>query len=181
VELARVAEAGLTMLEEASRPIQDARTRGRVLTEQAPVHAFTCGGTHLVYALLTAALSGYLKAQRERLRQQMDLVVFRLRADPDLASRFYQALEAKTPGTGWYLLDAHLKFAGHAIECLNLAQRHKLYEPPAAAKAEGLRLLETAVARLRTLDLGPVRTKSHTLYQQLVGDVCHVLHRHHLA
>src|SRR5262249_25495311 len=45
VELARVVDAGLDALEQASQPIQAARDRNVRLDRQAPVHGFTCGGT----------------------------------------------------------------------------------------------------------------------------------------
>jgi hypothetical protein len=184
VELATVVGAGLDALEEASGPIKAARDRNARLEQQAPIHGFTCGGTHLLYGLLTASQAQYAKDGRERLRGQMDLLVFRLRADPDLAGRFYQAQANKVPGTAWYLLDANIKFLGHALECLNFARRHHLYEASEAMKpqlTEGLRVLTAAVARLRTLDLAPVRANNPVLYQQLVGDVCHAYHGLRLA
>jgi hypothetical protein len=184
VRLAAVAQAGLAALEAASRPIQEARDRNARLDRQAPIHGFTCGGTHLLYSLLAALQAGYGKETRQRLRDQMDLLIYRLHADPDLAGRFYQAQATKVPGTAWYLLDTNLKFLGHALECLNFARRHRLYEVPTDLQSkvtDGLALLTAGVARLRTLELTPVRTNNPVLYQQLVGDVCHAYHSLRLA
>ena len=122
VELARVVEAGFEAMEQASRPIQDARDRGAALERLAPVHAFTCGGTHLLYGLLAATQAAYTGSDhRERLRRQMDLLVYRLWADVDLMGRFYQPKLATIPQAKWFLLDARIKFVGHAFECLRLA------------------------------------------------------------
>ena len=91
IELARFVEAGFEALEEASRPVQEASDRGARLERLAPVHGFTCGGTHLLYGLLVATQSGYTGSNhRQRVRRQMDLIVYRLWADLDLMNRFYQ-------------------------------------------------------------------------------------------
>lgn len=180
VVLGDVVEAALTALEEGSRPLEEARRRGVPPERQAPVHAFTCGGTHLVYSVLTAAHTGHARpAQRERLRQVMDLLVYRLWADRYLLGRFYGPKLASVPAASWFLLDAQVKFVGHAFECLGFARRHGLYEVPAGEAhrvEEAWAVLGADLARLRQLDLGPVRAQVPELYQQIVGDVCHAHH-----
>lgn len=180
VDLGRVVEAGLETMEQASRPIGEARERGVVPERQAPVHAFTCGGTHLLYSLLAAARAGYLGAEgRRRLGHQMDLLVYRLTTDVQMIERFYGPRMTKTPGMGWYQLDARLKFVGHALECLGLARRHGLYTVPAAEAHrydEARAVLDADLRQLRERDLEPVRKNIGELYSQLVGDTCHAHH-----
>jgi hypothetical protein len=180
IDLGRVAAAGLDALEEASRPMEAARARGVVPEQQAPIHHFTCGGTHLLYSLLVAAHTGHLPAsERKRVQRQMDLLVYRLAADVQMIDRFYTPQLDKVAGTGFYLLDARIKFVGHAFECLGLSKRHGLYAVPAREAArvrEAGGGLDADIHQLAGLDLEPVRTNIHDLYQQLVGDVCHARH-----
>jgi hypothetical protein len=180
IELPAVAAAGLKALEEASRPLEDARDRGVVPERQAPIHAYTCGGTHLLYSLLVAAHTGHLATEgRRRLGRQLDLLVYRLSAEPQLIERFYRPRLDTVPGTGWYVLDARIKFIGHAFECLGYARRHGLYALPAGDAGrydEARRLLDGEVRQLGQLGLEPVRKHDAELYQQLVGDVCHAHH-----
>ena len=177
IELARVVQEGFETMEQTSRPVQEARDKGIPLEERAPIHAFTCGGTHLLYSLLAASNAGYRVPQyRERLDRLMDLLVYRLRADMELLDRFYQPKLSTVPGTGWFLLDAQIKFIGHAFECLGYAQRHELYTVPAREAhryEEAATVLDRGLAQLLKLDLKPVRAGAAALYQQLVGDVCH--------
>ena len=180
VDLAKVVEAGFEAMEQASQPIQDARDRGLPLARQAPVHAFTCGGTHLLYALLAATQAGYTASgHRDRVRRQMDLLVYRLWADVDLMDRFYQPKLAASPQARWFLLDARLKFVGHVFECLRFAERHLLYAIPpdqAPRRDRARAALDADISTLGEADLASVKAETAELYQQLVGDVCHAHH-----
>jgi hypothetical protein len=177
VELARVVQAGFETMEGASRPIQEARDKGVPLEERAPVHAFTCGGTHLLYSLLVATDAGYrVPRHRDRIARLLDLLAYRLQADLELLDRFYGPKLSTVPGTGWYLLDARIKFVGHAFECLGYAERHGLHAIAArdAHRYDGAAAaLDRGLAQLLQLDMNPVRAAHPELYRQLVGDVCH--------
>lgn len=177
VDLARVVQVGFETMERASRPIQEARDAGLPPEERAPIHAFTCGGTHLLYSLLAATSAGYrVPRHRERLDRLMDLLVYRLRADLHLLDRFYGPKLSTIPGTGWFLLDGQIKFIGHAFECLGYAERHALYTVPARERdryEEARAALDRALGKLVQLDLNPVRAADIELFRQLVGDVCH--------
>lgn len=79
VDLDAVVEAALGLLERASLPVMQAMREGRPESVKAPVHDFTCGGTHMIYGLLTAMVAGYVGQDRlERMRQQVALLVWRL-------------------------------------------------------------------------------------------------------
>src|SRR5262249_44867875 len=124
VHLEGVVESALRLLEQASAPLAEAMREGRPETTQAPVQAFTCGGTHMIYGLLTAVHAGYAGTDGGgRMQRQIDLLVWRLGADLDFIERFYQARSSRV-GASWYELDAKLKFLGHAEECLAFATRH---------------------------------------------------------
>ncbi|MGH6691518.1 MAG: hypothetical protein ACREF4_12675, partial [Gammaproteobacteria bacterium] len=180
VDLDALVENGLRLLEEASLPVAQAMREGRPETRQAPVHGFTCGGGHMIYALLAAAHAGYpgKDRSRRRMQQQVDLLVFRLGADVDLIERFYRG-RGKASADFWFELDAKLKLLGHAEECLAFAALHKVATFTAAQRAQW----QTATATLRRLlidvearGLEEARRLDHELYRQLVGDTCHARH-----
>ena len=68
VDLDPVVEASLELFEQASLPLMQAMREGRLETAKAPVHSFTCAGTHMLYALLTAVHSGYAGQDRRERR-----------------------------------------------------------------------------------------------------------------
>jgi hypothetical protein len=179
VDLDMVVESALRLLEQASLPVAEAMREGRPETGPAPVHSFTCGGTHMIYGLLAAVHAGYAgKDRRERMRQQVDLLVWRLSADLDLIDRFYSA-KANNAGTSWYQLDAKLKLLGHGEECLAFATLHEVV-PLTSAQRERR---QAAVATLKRLlhdlesrDLAQAKALDRELYRQLVGDTCHAQH-----
>lgn len=179
VDLDTVVESALRLLEQASLPIAQAMREGRALTTQAPVHSFTCGGTHMVYALLTAVNAGYTgKDRRERVQRQVDLLVWRLGADLDLIERFYRA-GAGGPVSFWYELDTKLKLLGHAEECLALAAQHrvvKLTPDQQARRRTAVATLRNMLAELAKRNLDEARMLNLELYKQLVGDTCHARH-----
>jgi hypothetical protein len=179
VDLDALVENALRLLEEASLPVAQAMRDGRPETGQAPVHGFTCGGGHMIYALLTAVHAGYTGKDRpRRMQQQADLLVWRLGADLDLIERFYQARGRGTADV-WYELDAKLKLLGHAEECLAFAALHKVVKFTPAQRGQW----QAATATLRQL-LDDVETRNldgakmldRELYRQLVGDTGHARH-----
>lgn len=179
VDLDALVGSALEALERDSASVSDAMRQGRSLSARAPVHELTCGGTHLIYSLIAAAHAGYTGNGRgQRLRQQVDLLVWRLGADVDLIDRFY-AGQKPTPFASLMHLDAKLKLLGHAEECLALATRRKVVV--LSETQQGRR--QTAIAETRRLlgevgrlDLAKLRPRHFEAYQQLVGDVCHARH-----
>jgi hypothetical protein len=179
VDLDAVVESALQLLERASLPVAQAMLENRPEADKAPVHSFTCGGTHMLYALITAIHAGYEGRDRpERVRRQVDLMVWRLGADIDLIERFYTSLRGQGDAF-WYEIDTQLKFLGHAEECLALAVRRGVVSLTPAQ--EGRR--RAAVSRLRRMlgdlehrDLDEAKTLNRELFKQLVGDTCHARH-----
>lgn len=178
VDLDVLVEAALRLLEQASLPIARAMRAGRPETAQAPVHGFTCGGTHMVYGLLTAVHAGYTGRDRvERMQQQVDLLVWRLSADLDLMEHFYRARAGA--GAFWYESDAKLKFLGHAEECLAFAARHQVARLTPVQRAQWQATSVTLRRMLGDLEgrnLEEAKALDRELYRQLVGDACHARH-----
>jgi hypothetical protein len=179
VSLDLVVERALQLLEQASVPLAEAMRAGRPETAHAPVHSFTCGGTHMLYALLTAVHAGYTaKDRRERVQQQVDLLVWRLSADLDLIDRFYGE-RAGRAGAAWYVLDAKLKLLGHGTECLAFATRHDvvgLTPSQRERRQAAVATLRIMLRDLETRDLGEAKALDRELYRQLIGDACHARH-----
>ena len=179
VDLNVLVESALRLLEQASLPLAQAMREGRPETAQAPVHAFTCAGTHMLYALLTAVSAGYTANDRpERVQRQVDLLIWRLSADLDLIERFYQA-RAGNAGAFWYELDAKLKLLGHAEECLAFAALHgvvRLTPVQQAQRQAATATLRRMLADLDGRDLEEAKSLNRELFTQLVGDTCHARH-----
>jgi hypothetical protein len=179
VDLNLVVESALRLLEQASAPVAEAMREGKSESVQAPVHAFTCGGTHMIYALLSAVHAGYAgKDRRERMQQQVDLLVWRLSADLDLIERFYGA-RAGNAGAAWYELDAKLKLLGHGEECLAFATVHDVVALTPSQRERRLAAVATLRRLLRDLgsrNLDEAKGQDRELYRQLIGDTCHARH-----
>ena len=179
VALDLVVERALRLLEQASQPLAEAMRAGRPEPAKAPVHSFTCGGTHMVYALLTAVHAGYAgKDRRERVQQQVDLLVWRLGADIDLIERFYGE-RAGRAGSAWYVLDAKLKLLGHGAECLAFATLHdvvRLTPPQRERRQATVATLRRMLRELEARDLWEAKAVDRELYRQLIGDACHARH-----
>lgn len=179
VDLDALVESALRLLEQASLPVAEAMREGRPETQQAPVHNFTCGGGHMIYALLAALQAGYTgKDRSRRMQQQVDLLVWRLSADLDLIDRFYKA-RGNSVTDFWYQFDAKLKLLGHAEECLAFAELHKVARFTSIQRTQ--RQAATATLRRFLLDLGArnlgeAQAADRELYRQLVGDTCHARH-----
>ncbi len=179
VDFDAVVESALGLYERASLPLLQAMREDRPETAKAPVHDFTCGGTHMLYAVLTAVHAGYTGRDRhERVRRQVDLLVWRLTADLGLIDRFYRE-RAGQGGAYWYELDAKVKLLGHAQECLALATRRgvvKLSPRQQANHREAVATLRRMIEDVETRTLAEARDIDQELFKQLVGDVCHARH-----
>lgn len=179
VDLDMLVESALRLLEQASLPLVQAMQAGQPETARAPVHGFTCGGTHMIYALLTAVHTGYTGKDRVgRMQRQVDLLVWRLGADLDFIERLARA-QADNAAAFWYELDAKLKFLGHAEECLAFAAMHTVARLTPVQQAQW----QAAVVALRRMlgdlegrNLEEAKAVDRELYRQLVGDTCHARH-----
>jgi hypothetical protein len=179
VDLDATVEGALGLLEQASLPLMQAMREGRLETAKAPVHSFTCGGTHMLYALLTAMHAGYTGKDRiERTRRQVDLLVWRTSADIELMERFFKE-RARQKGVYWFELDAKLKLLGHAEECLALGLRRgvvTLTPDQQSQRRTAVVALRRMLDDMETRDMREARELDRDLFRQLVGDACHARH-----
>jgi len=179
VDLDQVVESALRLLEQGSAPLARAMREGHAMSVRAPVHAFTCGGTHMLYALLTAVGAGYAgRGRLERVRAQASLMLWRLSADAELIDRFYRE-RATEPGAYWYALDARLKLLGHGEECLALGVRRGVLKLNAAQerqRAAAVAALTRTIEDMEGRNVAEARDLDLELFRQLIGDTCHARH-----
>jgi hypothetical protein len=179
VDLDALVDHALRLLEQGSQPLAQAMRDGRPLEVQAPVHGFACGGTHMIYAVLTAMRTGYVGKDRPaRVQKQVDLLVWRLGAEVDFMERFYRTRRGSA-AAAWFELDTKLKLLGHAEECLAYAALHKVAKLTPAQQAQRQAAVATLRRTLADLDarsLEEARALDRELYRQLVGDACHARH-----
>jgi hypothetical protein len=176
IQLQEVVRFGLQALQEATHGLKPYAAAGLPLPQKMPIHRFTCGGTHLCYSILVAAKHGYLQAAGgDVLHEQLQILLYRLQADPDLIDRYYREIPA-SPVVELFRADAKLKVLGHALECLGYAQTHRLLQPSASERkqiAQAVQEVRGLLAYIVTLDLAAIRPRQAQLVQQIVGDTCH--------
>jgi hypothetical protein len=178
VDLDVVVETGLAMLERASAPLAQAMRQDGP-SVPAPVHNFTCGGTHMLYGLLTAVHAGYATKERaERVQRQVDIMVWRTSADLALIERFYKE-RAGSGGAAWYELESKLKLLGHAEECFAFAANRgaaALSPAQQAQRRTAAALVRRMLDALERRGLDEPLAIDRELFRQIVGDACHARH-----
>jgi hypothetical protein len=176
VDLDLVVESALRLMEEASAPLMQSMRQDRPESAKAPVQSFTCGGTHMLYSLLTAAHTGYAGRDRlERVRQQADLMLWRLHGDLGLIDRFYKERAAQ-PGAYWYEVDAKVKLLGHGQECLAFGMSRGVLKFGGGQEAErraAMTTLRRMIEDMEGRNLAEPRELDRELFRQIVGDTCH--------
>ena len=182
-----VVRFSLDTLDETTRQFRQAKAAGVMPTEKDAIMGFTCGGTHLAYSLASCVANGHGGDEaRARLRDYLDLHVWRLQADGYLMDRFYrQAAPPKDADPALqrlaaiYYHDARLKFYGHSFEIISYARRHGLLTPtPAQTRTieQGARTLHESVKAIEGTDFFEFRKTNPRLFHHLVGDSCHAYH-----
>ncbi|WP_133174681.1 hypothetical protein [Candidatus Methylomirabilis limnetica] len=182
-----VVRFGLDTLDETTRQFRQAKAQGVMPTEKDTIMGLTCGGTHLAYALASCVANGHGGDQaRARLRDYLDLHIWRLQADGYLMDRFYrQAAPPKDADPALqrlaaiYYHDARLKFYGHSFEIISYARGHGLLTPTPAQTGtieQGARTLHESVKAIEGTDFFEFRKTNPRLFHHLVGDSCHAYH-----
>jgi len=176
IQLTEVVSFGLQVLQEATQGLKPYVAAHLPLPKKMPIHSFTCGGTHLCYSLLVAAKHGFLQATGgDIMQEQLQMLIYRLQADPDLIDRYYREIPP-APGIDLFRLGAKLKILGHALECLGYAQTHALWQPSALERKQieqATQEVQGLLAYVMTLDLPVIRRRHAQVVQQVIGDTCH--------
>jgi hypothetical protein len=176
IQLREVVRFALQSLQEATEGLKPTVAAHLPLPKKQPIHAYACGGTHLIYSLLVAAKHGLLPAGGGNvLQEQLQMLLYRLQADPELIDRYYREI-ASAPGVDLFRAGAKLKILGHALECLGYAHTHGLIKPSPGDKKQidqATQEVRGLLAYVSTLDLAAIRPRHAQLVQQVIGDTCH--------
>ena len=176
IQLKEVAAFGVQVLQEATQGLKPYAAAGLPLPKKLPIHSFTCGGTHLCYSVLVAARHSVLRAAGgDIVQDQLQMLIYRLQADPDLIDRYYSEISS-APGVELFRAGAKLKVLGHALECLGYAQAHGLLQPSPLERKQieqAAQEVRSLLSYILTLDLAAIQRRHAQLVQQVVGDTCH--------
>ncbi len=182
IRLREIVATGFSTVEKASTDYRSAMQKGIMPAWKDRIGNFTCGGTHLIYSLAVAVRYGHLGQEgRRSLARVLDLLIWRLKADPYLADRYFEMVAKTSVGdkSRPYRLDTRLKFLGHSMEVLNYVKTFGLFTPNAAQRAEIRVAAETlagAILDVSRLEVGAISRENRRLYHLLVGDACHAYH-----
>lgn len=192
IRFADLVRFGFDTLDETTQRFRQAKTAGVMPEDKDAIMAFTCGGTHLLYGLASAVANGHGGDEtRQRLKDHLDLHIWRLQADGHLMERFYRQVpppQGNPPG--WqkvyalYRHDATMKFYGHSFEILNYVRQRRLFAPtPTQERAieRAARTLHEAVKGIDGANLLEIRKTNLRLFHLLVGDACHAYHGIHMV
>ncbi len=181
IRFADVVEYAMATCEQANARFAANMREGVLADAPDAIDNFSCAGTHLVYGLSACVRFGYSEQSlTKRMQEQFDILIWRLAAETRIAKRYYSQLDDQYPKAivRMYLLDALLKFSGHAFETLMSARVHgQLTTTPAqeelmkGALSELLDTIDELVAmRLEDMEL------DESLRKLLIGDACHAYH-----
>ena len=166
-------------LDDAFKPGSPLRTAKE---KKTGIYGHSCGGMHLVQAVLSSSQRLGEATAKKRVRRQLGVLLFRYQAERATLKR----LLAQHPSQGLLLRGQQLKFFGHIVETLTLARELGSYDP----KSEGGQKLDAAmksaakdVAKVTHeltqggvyQRLDSIKRQREQTYLDLVGDACHAI------
>ena len=159
---------------------------GDTFTKQKQgIHAYTCGGAHLLQGSAFAVARGYGNSDdRDKMTVNGKVLYYRYNVEVPQVD----AMIAEYPNFRIQLLSQQLKFIGHFLESAHKLSALDLYQPDALEQ----QTLNTAVddlirvvKQLKALgaldNLGDLRKENEQLYLDLVGDSAHAINGVELA
>ena len=162
-------QAFLTQLMEKGQP-------DKVVKKKQFIYAHTCGGLHMIQSALLGIQ--YLPEPKnvERAKVQIQTLIFRWKAERSI----YREMRRKHPMYSLLLMAQELKFYGHLLETLSMAQRIGLFPPDETARATVAPIVRDLIATIDGLavnfiDLESVRAAKKQVYYDLIGDGCHAI------
>jgi hypothetical protein len=150
--------------------------------DKTGIFGHSCGGLHLVQAVISAVTRFGDDKQKARLRAQLGVLIFRYESERSALL----ALLQRHPDQGLLLRVQQLKLFGHLVETLTLARKLKAYDTATEGGRkldQTLRAAASDTARVaRELSdggvfqrLDPIRAQREQTYLDLVGDSCHAI------
>lgn len=193
VDLDKLRAAALTRLEEDDQVLTayhgdpaSAFDPGSALREakknKTGIYGHSCGGLHLVQAVIESVMQSGDAAEKRRVRKQLGVLLFRYKAE----RHAYAEVLARHPEAGLSLRVQQQKFFGHLLETLGQARTLGAYDP----ETEGGRRLDRTMLEaagdladtVKELQQGGVyerldsiRSQREQTYLDLIGDGCHAI------
>jgi len=183
LETSVVAEDLLSVLEREYAFLAEARQKGETVKKQRQhIFNYACGGAHLFQGVLACVAAGLPPGPepRKRLLDIIDLYLFRIPLETGIVDGGMRQAPRMAP----ILLNQDVKFIGHALEGLSLAQKQGIWTP-SEQQAQDLDRAESRMAfhvhQLQRMGAyQPERMKRLTrteggfqFYLDLVGDAAH--------
>ena len=148
----------------------------KVKKRKQAIYAHSCGGIHLIQSAVRAA--AYLQDENVNriMKQQLALLIFRW----DAERRIYKTYGARDPASAVLIIIQELKFYGHLLETLALAQASGLLEAELAIRVEVQHMAGDLVDTINKMEGLYVKAdelrKVHPQgYYDLLGDGCHAI------
>ena len=174
-----IAIQALSYLEGQQAFLTDLMERGqpeKVQKRKQLIYAHTCGGLHFVQAAVRGAAATKDPKHIARARVQLETVLFRWEAE----RRIYRDYRRRAPQYRVLLLTQELKFYGHVVETMALANQWGVFE---ATEANRRRVAAVIRDLMTTIDLlggayqslDQVRKAKEQTYLDLIGDGCHAI------
>ncbi len=182
VDFNAVMDDALAYLERAQEDLQAGMAKGlpQVDKRKQGLYAHSCGGLHLVQAVLSwARFPEVKKAWGKRLDTQIALLMYRLESE----RRQYDAALQQAPQFRLQILTQMVKFYGHFLETLGRYKQEAGWKPTAADLQNVAKAKALLDAALRGLDeskafskMDELKKSAPQVYLDLIGDSCHAIH-----
>ena len=128
------------------------------------IRSYACYGLHSMYAFVSAVNHGYRANNlEERVKKQVDVLTYRLKADADALINTYDTEGKGAPpiAVEGLKLRSLVQMLGHAFESLNYVRLHKLmtFSPAQERRIDaGQQKFYEYLVRWRAMDIGALET-----------------------
>ncbi len=176
-------EADHKIVSDYSGPLESAFESGSTLreakTKKTGIYGHSCGGLHLVQAVLSTNEKAD-DERRARVKKQLGVLLFRYESERHTLIKLLKA----HPSQGLLLRVQRLKLYGHLAETVTLARSLGYINPDSEGGKKlwqlNLRAAADVVDVVKELDAGGVylrldsiRSQREQTYLDLIGDACH--------
>ena len=166
-------------LEEEQQALMRLKESGQpedVTKDRTGIYGHPCGGLHFVQTTALAAKQQGDEALLTKIREQLDLVLFRWEAE----RRLYRGFIKQRPDAKMLILVQELKFYGHVLETFALAAKWDVLELTDEQKTLLRQVAADLLLTIQELDLAynnldKVKASSPQTYYDLIGDGCHAI------
>jgi hypothetical protein len=148
----------------------------KVVKKKQLIYAHTCGGTHMIQSALYGVPNIKDPVYQKKAVTQIETLLFRWKAE----RKIYRDMRRKHPMYSLLLMAQELKFYGHLLETLSMAQKTGIYPQGDTSRAILSPIIRDVITTIDGLavnyiDLESVRATKKQVYYDLIGDGCHAI------